>query len=426
MRRGYRQQDRAKSRFDSLTLNGPVLFVTGLLVVASGLRDFRPSIGGLLFHPYLLPVALAALFVIPIKLSDLPGKVTSSLLLFTALFALTSLNVDSLPYLVKMLTATLSILTVALLVRSRADFVAGTAGLTIAIGLLAYRGIVEEDASLGVKAIDVANKNSYSMYALPAMLLAGFILLRVTKPVSRILIGALLISCLVSLVAIFMSANRSGYVGAVLVGIMLFWDRKFLGLILVAVIGFGLYYGLTHYGSTAIFEHRLEQTEEGIASDQLRVDLVKECIRIGFEHPFTGVTPAGLSAAFNRDWAGHQAYLGPIGPHNAFGLIFAGSGLICMAALVWAAWSLWFWPPPKVPRGRKPPSEFIEARKLMRYLLILWAVRGLFNDEIFYNPGFCIAIGLTMGLCLVSSKLPSVAAAGRVAPNRQGLAGAPP
>jgi hypothetical protein len=38
----------------------------------------------------------------------------------------------------------------------------------------------------------------------------------------------------------------------------------------------------------------------------------------------------------------------------------------------------------------------------MRMLIILWVVRGTFSREILYNPAFCIAIGLTIGLCLLA------------------------
>ena len=34
-------------------------------------------------------------------------------------------------------------------------------------------------------------------------------------------------------------------------------------------------------------------------------------------------------------------------------------------------------------------------------MLILWGVRGTFSQEILYNPGFCVGLGLAIGLCMV-------------------------
>jgi hypothetical protein len=46
-------------------------------------------------------------------------------------------------------------------------------------------------------------------------------------------------------------------------------------------------------------------------------------------------------------------------------------------------------------------AGFYDARNLLRLMLMLWALRGLFTREILYNPGFCMGIGLAIGLCIV-------------------------
>jgi hypothetical protein len=40
----------------------------------------------------------------------------------------------------------------------------------------------------------------------------------------------------------------------------------------------------------------------------------------------------------------------------------------------------------------------------MRMLIVLWAVRGVFTNDILYNPSFNIAIGLCIGLCILAEK----------------------
>ena len=49
-------------------------------------------------------------------------------------------------------------------------------------------------------------------------------------------------------------------------------------------------------------------------------------------------------------------------------------------------------------------APFFDARNLLRMMMLLWSLRGLFTREILYNPGFCIAIGLAIGLCIVEAE----------------------
>jgi hypothetical protein len=37
-------------------------------------------------------------------------------------------------------------------------------------------------------------------------------------------------------------------------------------------------------------------------------------------------------------------------------------------------------------------------------LIVLWAVRGVFTNDILYNPSCNIAIGLCIGLCLLAER----------------------
>ncbi len=395
-----RIQSKALSAYDTLSAGGILLFVIGLAVLGSGFRAARPNIFGLLLQPYLMPVLLATPLVLVTRMNRLPMKVAVGFFFFTLFFVLTSLDPASFSNTVKLFLSVLTVITVALTVRSRADFVAGVAGLTIAIGLLALHGLEDAGESLGVRAIEVANKNSYSLYALPALLMSGFVILRI-KSASKLARVMLALFSLAAILAIFMSGNRSGYLGAVIVGLLLIRERKFIGILLVGLVIVGASYYLRNYGSTEILERRLNQTVEGTSSDTLRLDLFRACVQIGLENPIAGVSPGGLGNEIGR-------HLGaPNGPHNVFGFVIGSNGLVCFAALLMLGWALWTWRyAQRVPSG-KPADEFLEVRKLLRYMVILWVIRGCFNDEILYNPGFCIGIGLAMGLCIVASKLPN-------------------
>jgi hypothetical protein len=397
-----RQHDKLQSDFYSLTFGGIWLFVIGLTVIGSGFRALRPNVFGLLVQPYLFPVLLATPYVVLARIQELPTRVLMGLGLFCSAFVMASLGPSSSSVLIKFVVSMLTVATVALLVRSRTDLILGAMGLSIAIGVLAVRGLDEADTALGVEAIEMANKNSYSLYALPALLLGGFVILRM-KPKVRLVQVVFIASGLAALAAIFMSGNRSGYLGAVVVAILLIRERKIAGLALIALVIAAISYYLIHYGSTEIFERRLGQTVEGTESDNLRLQLFRTCVRIGLAYPVAGVSPGELGLEIGRRVASEHPG-GQLGPHNVFGLIIGGTGLLCAAALAILGWSLWTWPY-TLSRREDPPPQFIEARKLLRYMLILWTIRGLFNDEILYNPGFCVGLGLAIGGCVVAGKL---------------------
>ncbi|HEV2973123.1 MAG TPA: O-antigen ligase family protein [Pirellulales bacterium] len=405
-----RRHEKGRATFDTLTLNGILLFFIGLTVVGSGFRAARPEIGGLLLQPYLVPILLAMPYILLSRLQELPTRVLLGLGLFTLSFVMTSLGPASLAIMLKLVVSVLTTATIALLVRSRADLIAGATGLLLAVAALALHGLEEPDlAGLGVKAIEVANKNSYSMYALPALLLAGYLVLRI-KPKSKVLLTLSVVCSLAVLVAIFMSGNRSGYLGAVLVALLLVRERKIAGVLLVGMVVAAIAYYLINHGSTEILERRVNQTVEGNSSDTLRINLLKACVKIGLANPIAGVSPGNLPDEIRHNMATGHVEEVIVGPHNVFGLIIGGNGLLCTGCLLLLAWSLWTWPP-SARRGGST-SEFIEARKLLRYMLVLWAVRGMFNDEILYNPGFCIGLGLAMGMCVAASKLQPLAVVG--------------
>jgi hypothetical protein len=49
------------------------------------------------------------------------------------------------------------------------------------------------------------------------------------------------------------------------------------------------------------------------------------------------------------------------------------------------------------------------AHSLLRMMIILWVVRGMFTQNILFAPAFNLAIGIIIGLCMTSGiwkKLP--------------------
>jgi hypothetical protein len=198
-----------------------------------------------------------------------------------------------------------------------------------------------------------------------------------------------------------MTLNRSGCLGAALIGLMLFWDRRGKGLLVVGFAVLAVIFLLMQFGSTEQFDRRMQQTVEGVESDQYRRDIFIVCLQIGFDNFLVGVSPQQLPFEIGRRTSLTHRW-GLVDPHNVFGHLIAGSGLFCFAALLATGWMLWNWKPRNGIKvgGREDPLR--DARYLVRMMLVLWVVRGFFTREILYNPSFCIAVGLCIGLCLLA------------------------
>lgn len=388
-------------KVEGLSLTGLLLFIIGLLVVGSGFTGFRPEILGLALHPYLVPVAAAVPFVLMSRLGEFPLRVLSALVVFTGMYMFSVFNGSvALGEVFKIGSFVVTIVTCALLVRRQGDFVAGALGLSLAVAALASRGLSEE-TTLGVDAIQGANKNSYSLFALPAILMAGFIYLNLkTTP---FVIKALLVLCtLPALAAIFMSGNRSGYLGAVVIGGMLFWNRRGRGMVFVAVIAATVAFGIMQFGSTRVLDEKLKQTVEGNESDDYRVEIFISSLQVGLENPIIGVSPQQLPYELGRRTSIRHGH-GYIDPHNVYGHLLGGSGLICFAAFLALGWMLWSWKPRDGHKISKA-EPLRGARRLLRMMVILWAIRGVFSREVLYAPSFGIGLGLAIGLCMLYEK----------------------
>lgn len=405
--------EKRKASIAGLSLTGIWLFITSLLVVASGFPNLRPEVGGLLLHPYLVPVALAFPFVAMSRIGEFPVRILVAIVVFTGVYSFSAINGGNLALgeIFKTGTSVVSIITVALLVRKRGDMVAGALGLAIAIAILAVNGL-KDPTEGGVEAIQGANKNSYSLFALPAILMSGYIALRMdTVPKS---IKALLVaSMLPALAAIFMSGNRSGYLGALVVGLMLFWDRRGKGLLLVGFISAAVAFWIVQYGSTKVLDEKVNETVKGYEGDRVRKDILWTCLDIGMENPIIGISPQVLPFEIGRRLSLRHNYQ-VIEAHNIFAHLFGASGVLCLGALFAVGWTMYAWKPRGGGEVGGADDPLRDALRLMRMMVVLWFVRGNFTRDILFNPSFNIGLGLAIGLCMLAE----TARQGRAAKNR--------
>jgi len=414
-----------------LTLSGCVLFVTCALMFGSGFRAFRPEIMGLLVHPFLIPIAIVSPFLLVGRIKAFPAGALSALVIFFVLYSMSSFTGGraALNEVVKISTSGVAIVATALLIRSRADFVAGVIGLGIASGTMGLWGMQGTlGSATGVEALDVGNKNAFSLFVLPSVLLCGFLFFEMpvqSKPIRL----ALKIICVGAIgacaLAIFLSGNRSGYVGCVVIGAMLLKEKKLYGFLLVGLLAAGVVYLMMSLQKTDVFQERWNQTfVKKNESDELRGHIIFACFQIGLENPICGVSASKLPNYIGAIVGAQHAGMNFIESHNVFAHIWAGSGVLCFTALGYVAWTFWFMPTPPNKADTPLAGEFFRAQRLLRMMVLLWVIRGMFTSNILYNPGFSMGLGLAVGFCaLLGAKPKQLPLGARMAamPSRNGV-----
>lgn len=388
------------AKTSALTWTGVALFFVSLLVALSAFDRFRIDVGPLKVHAYLIPLAPLFLYALLIRREGFPLGPAVGLLIFTVMYAFSTLpGVSPIPETVKVVASTVTIFTVALLVRSDRDFRLAVLGLMLAITYLAMRGIASKTEHFtGANPLEGANENAFSLYTLGPLLLAGYTVLdRGTAKIVRILLIGM---ALVVVLAMFSNANRSGWLGVGLIGFMLMSAKgqRMRGMMLLAMmVPIGIFL-IFKYGDVELIKFRFDETFSGHTTDKERVNLFLACVQVGLENPILGVSPQNLKMHIARLVGEDRFY---VDPHNVFGYLIGGAGLVVTGALFYIGYAL-FRRPSALPKKTNDAAllSALSAHRLMRMMIILWFVRGIFSREILYSPGFCMGVGLAIGLCI--------------------------
>jgi O-antigen ligase len=398
-------------RLGNVTGSGVWLSFVCLLITVSAVKSLRVDVSGLLMHPYLLVLLPLGLVVIPRRITRFPLAVLAALVGFEFFYILSiATGIVSFNDILKIGSAGITFVMVALLVRTKADFRVAVLALCLAAALLSVQNIVSGGEFFGLGSSgdagkSIANKNAFSLYVLPALLLAIVLVLDSTALRTLRIVSA---ACAVVIgVAIFSSANRSGWLGAICIGIMVYGrSRRLRSTMLMGVIAFSVYYAVIHYTDPGVVSRRVNQTEEGYSGDTVRMELVSQSLRIGMENPLLGVSPSGLPRELGKRMPRDAVVIHSmgdikfVGSHNVILQILGGSGVLTFGVFLLLAWQLW-----RIPHSSSAyPHPTIDvansAHALLRMMMILWLVRGMFTDEVLYNPSFCIGLGLCVGLCI--------------------------
>jgi hypothetical protein len=379
---------------------GILTAIAAAILCASVFRATRLKIGGMMVHPAQIVAMVPLVIAGPRGLRQVPLSLRCALVAFMAIFTLSCLVVPGgIPDVAKVGSSILMILAGAVSVKNDKDMRAIAVCLALAAFVMSirvfYDPVTRFDELAGYNPMEgVANKNAFSLYVLPGLMLGSYYAFgSKMKPFYRTIVIAMLV---VVLIVLFSTANRSGWLGAVLIGLMLAWRfiRNLKRLALIVCFAGSTTYLINHFGNRSVLERRIQETEEGYSSDQLRMELFVASLKVGLANPIIGVSPQRIGFDIQRR-SGVMAEL--TDTHNVYATIGGGSGMIALTLLFTIGWLLW-----RRPRGSWAWADGRqeEAHYLLRCMVVLWAVRGFFSAEIIYSPAFSLAMGACIGFCI--------------------------
>ncbi len=326
---------------EKFTRNGKVAFLIALTFVFSISAEYRLNLGGLLIHPYLILLPVLIIFTgFNIKL--IPSITVYLLLFFFIFFSMASFqNTRPLSEITKVFASLFTFLFFAQSIRTTKDFrmvIWGFLLVAVVIGIIGFS--IGEDADAGgrlagINALEgIGNKNAQSLFTLPGVFMAMYLLTYYLKIRKYFLVGLLLAAIFFITVQIFLSANRSGWIGlfVIFVSYLLFYGVNRRTLLISAVLVVFVYLAIDNYASD-IFERKRAQTTEGYGSDIGRQRLIIESLAVGVENPLLGVGFDNLTVEMARRLGINRFGVYQTDTHFMFGYIFGATGVFSFSSL---------------------------------------------------------------------------------------------
>lgn len=395
-------------KVERLSNSGIWGFLVSLLFVFSISVDYRINVGGLLVHPFLMLLPFAIFFT-GFRVFKIPIRVLAPLLIFLLVFSVASLqNENPAQEVLKVSASVLTFLFFSTAVRTEKDFRMiglGIVACAVVIGYLAFNIGPEQQLGSrleGINALEgLGNKNAQSLFTLPGLFLCILLLVWSLRRRNMPLTILLLSGMFFIVISIFLSANRSGWVGLGIIMLVYFvYFRLSFNLFFVTgVLFFFSYLGMDRYAAD-IVDRKTEQTLEGYESDQGRKILIKESLLVGLENPLMGVGMDQLHRRMNR--AVHRSSLefGITDTHFLIGYLFGATGIF--SVLFFFLFLIRLTGEIKVRGNRLKLVE--DPRILLSGFVMLFIVRSFFTREILYSPTFMGTMGLLYGYYLMHLK----------------------
>lgn len=385
-----------------LTGTGIWGFIVVLIMVFSFRAEYRLPVAGLLVHPYLLVLPIAVMFSWSNFIS-LPDRVMVPVIAFFIVFSVASLQNESPQSEIFKVAASLAtFLFFAAAIRSEKDFIWISWALLLCALSIGIQGflIAEETDSIGarlagINVLDgIGNKNAQSLFTLPGLFFGSFLLVRALSERKIIKIFILVSFLFVIITGVFLSANRSGWLGLVIIFIAILFVIGIRGrTIFFSVIVIALsYYAVDRFASD-IFSRKKKQTIEGYRSDVGRRMLMVESMTIGIENPLFGV---GIDELHHQMAArlGLVRYgVQKMDTHFLPGYLFGATGFFSFLLFFLFLARL---------AGKAPPPASQDrlvrrVRLMVIFFVVLFIARSFFSREILYSPTFVCGLGVVFG-----------------------------
>ncbi len=226
---------------DDISRSGIRLACVILLIIASAFESLRITVGGMRCIRICFPPFFLFLLVALPRIKRLPKSILLGIVLFIFLFLLSIFQEGWSSDIAKICAPLITVVMAALLLRSRGDFHLAAFALALVAVVISLKGLLGKgELSIDVQALGaIANRNALSIYTLPGLLLAGWLVIDKSTPkVSRLLLAVMAMTIIVTA---FASGNRSGWIGVFLIAAMLASQgRSLRANILMGVIAFGL------------------------------------------------------------------------------------------------------------------------------------------------------------------------------------------
>lgn len=396
---------------DKLTLTGKWAFAVAFLFTFSINAEFRVSLFGLLVHPYLLLLPIAIFFG-KLRYDFLPNNVKVPLYFFVFFFSMACLqNSNPLSEIFKVISALLTLVYFAISIRSEKDFNYLCWAFMLcafAIGIQGFLlgGEIKGGGRLeGINALEgLGNKNAQSLYTLPGIFFGVLLILRYVKKRKLVISGIVSIAIFFILVSVFLSANRSGWLGLfiILLSFVAYIGVGVRSILLICTFSLLSYFIIDRYASD-IVEHKSEQTLEGYSSDVGRQRLATLAFEMGFENPVMGVGMDELHRQMAYKLGLNRLGVEKTDTHILWGYLFGATGIFSLLSFLFF---LIAFVKQRFYQGKMQAKAIHQTRTLVIGFVVLFVVRSLFSREILYSPTFMGGLGLIFGyyLFLIRSK----------------------
>ncbi len=385
-----------------------LVFLAGFSLYGSLNPWGRPQIGAFLLHPYLVVLMLMAVIAGLNTVVGIASRYRWAFGTYLVLFTLLSQQ-ESLEYVepIKLALSLFTIVILATTLRDRNEVVLATLGTTIAIGLVSLPAIVSPATSVvGAEGLagGFGNKNAFSLYALPVIMLATHFAIDAT--VSKRIRIIMAVGAGLGSIAILSTGNRSGYLGLAIIGLLVVVRRRRIrDAVLVVVFGTLVFTLLTVVGSSDAFWFRVNTPTTSQKSDEVRLNIIDNAIKIGFHDPVVGVGPPNVSANIATS-VGHGSdvrVIGRLDAHNLYAYNFAGGGFTLLLSML-AVFLVMMLRPEEWQSGTPPSHRARDSLMLLQSLVLLFLIRAWFSEDAFTTPGFPIAFGLCIALVHLDTK----------------------